>query len=189
MSALPLIADDTSLRPRRLEVMRPMMEVEGHRLDDVVLGGWALGPELGTAPVVVIVGGITASPFPFGDGKLVEEGGHEGWWPAIKAPDLVDPAHFTILCPCGPGNGSTWRGFEDIAQPLPALSVSGRADLVATWLDGIGCRQPVTYLGSSLYCLQGIKVKRLCVISSSDVGNESLTFIVLSFTLLSTSGV
>jgi homoserine O-acetyltransferase len=156
MSALPRIADDTTLRPRRLEVMRASMDVEGHRLDDVVLGGWALGPELGTAPVVVIVGGITASPFPFGDGIPADEGGHEGWWPAVRAPDLIDPARFTVLCPCWPGNGSTWRGFDDLAQPLPSISVLGLADLVATWLDGIGCQQPVTYIGSSLGGMVGV---------------------------------
>jgi homoserine O-acetyltransferase len=156
MSALPAIADDTALRPRRLEVMRTAVEVEGHRLDDVVLGGWALGPELGTAPVVVIVGGITASPFPFGDGKPVDDGGHEGWWPAVRNPDLIDPARFTVLCPCWPGNGSTWRGFEDPAQPVPALSVMGLADLVAIWLDGIGCQQPVTYIGASLGGMVGV---------------------------------
>ena len=59
----------TALVPRPLQVELPSMDVEGHRLEDVVLGGWAYGPALGTAPVIVIVGGITASPFPFGDGK------------------------------------------------------------------------------------------------------------------------
>ena len=58
----------TDLRPRRLVIEHLSITIEGRALEDVQLGGWVYGPELGTAPVVVIVGGITASPFPFGDG-------------------------------------------------------------------------------------------------------------------------
>jgi len=127
-----------------------MMQIEGHALEDVKLGGWAYGPDLGTAPVVVIVGGITASPFPFG-GE-----GHEPWWPALQAPDLIDPSRHTILCPCWPGNGSTWRGFDDLGSALPAISVLGLADLVGIWLDGVGCTQPVTFVGASLGGMVGV---------------------------------
>ena len=123
------------------------MTIEGHALSDVHLSGWAYGPEIGTAPVVVIVGGITASPFPFGDGKTTADA-VEAWWPALKAPDLVDPTRHTVLCPSWPGNGSTWRGLDDDIGP--AISVSGLADLVAAWLDGCGCRLPVTFIGASL---------------------------------------
>ena len=125
------------------------MMVEGHALQDVLLAGYILGPELGTAPVVVIVGGITASPFPFGGPD-----GAEPWWPALNAPDLIDPTRHTILAPCWPGNGSTWQGFDE--APLPPLSASGLADLIAAWFDGIGCTSPVTYAGASLGALVGI---------------------------------
>src|SRR5687767_298509 len=116
------------LVPRRLVVERPAMTVESHELRDVRLTGWAYGPELGTAPVVVIVGGITASPFPFGDGGTGAAIDADAWWPALCAPDLIDPARDTVLCPSWPGNGSTWRGFNDDAAPLP-ISVAGLADL------------------------------------------------------------
>src|SRR5882757_3665143 len=53
--------------PRRCAVAREAMVIEGHALAGVELAGYALGPALGTAPVVIVVGGITASPFPFGD--------------------------------------------------------------------------------------------------------------------------
>lgn len=149
MSADPTIAD-ADLRPRRLVVSRAAMEVDGHALTDVELGGWVYGPELGTAPVIVVVGGITASPFPFGDGKRPADGGQEAWWPALRAPDLIDPARHTIVCPCWPGNGSSWRGLDDPGAAVPALSVLGLADLVASWLDGIGCATPVTFIGASL---------------------------------------
>jgi homoserine dehydrogenase len=133
-----------------VEVRRDAMVVEGHALADVTLAGTVLGPELGTAPVVVVVGGITASALPFGD----EADGVEAWWPALDAADLVDPEQQTVVCPCWPGNGSTWRDFD--AGPLPPLSALGLADLVAAWLDGIGCRTPVTFVGASLGGLVGI---------------------------------
>ncbi|HEY1547141.1 MAG TPA: alpha/beta fold hydrolase, partial [Kofleriaceae bacterium] len=102
------------------------------------LVGYALGQPLGSAPVVAIVGGITASPFPFAE--------RDAWWPAIEP--LVDPAHHTILTLAWPGNGSS-----EIAGPLGAFEL---ADLFAAWLDGIGCTQPLTYLGASLGGLVGI---------------------------------
>ncbi len=148
----PIAAD---LVPRRLEVRRPSLTIEGHALAEVSLAGWAYGPELGTAPVVVVVGGITASPFPLGDGRSEADGGMEPWWPALFAPDLVDPARVTVLCPCWPGNGSTWRGFDDAAPP-PAISVLGLADLVAAWLEGCGCTVPVTFVGASLGGMVGV---------------------------------
>ena len=46
-----------------------------------------------------------------------------------------------MLALCWPGNGSTWRGFDE--GPLPPLSALGLADLIAAWLDGIGCSSPV----------------------------------------------
>ena len=144
-----------ALAPRRILVERPSITIDGRALADVVLSGWAYGPELGTAPVVVIVGGITASPFPFGDGRPIDAGGHEAWWPALCGPDAIDPASHTVLCPSWPGNGSTWRGFDDAVVPHP-LSVSGLADLVAEWLEGGGCTTPVTFIGASLGGMVGV---------------------------------
>lgn len=144
------------------------MVVEGHALEDVTLAGYLLGPPLGTAPVVVVVGGITASPFPFGDAAT----NAEPWWPALQARDLIDPTRQTVLAPCWPGNGSTWRGFDD--GPLPPLSALGLADLIAAWLDGIECRAPITFIGASLGGLVGValavrhpeRVARLITISA-----------------------
>jgi homoserine dehydrogenase len=126
------------------------MMVEGHALEDVTLAGYVLGPPIGTAPVVVIVGGITASPFPFGDAAS----GAEAWWPALNASELIDPSRHTVLAPCWPGNGSTWRGFDDGA--LPPLSALGLADLIVAWLDGIGCVTPIAFIGASLGGLVGV---------------------------------
>ncbi|HET9623908.1 MAG TPA: homoserine dehydrogenase [Kofleriaceae bacterium] len=127
-----------------------MMMVEGHALADVVLAGYVLGPPLGSAPVAIVVGGITASPFPFGDPAT----GAEAWWPALAGPGVLDLARTTVLCPAWPGNGSTWRGFDDGA--VPPLSALGLADLIAAWLDGIACTAAVTYVGASLGGLVGI---------------------------------
>lgn len=141
--------------PRPLRVERRSLTIEGHTLDDVVLGGWAYGPELGTAPAVVVIGGITASPFPLGDRGAGGDEGRDAWWPALFGPDLIDPSRHTVLCPCWPGNGSTWRGFDDPSPP-PAISVLGLADLVAAWLDGCGSDQPVTFIGASLGGMIGV---------------------------------
>jgi len=139
--------------PRRHDVTRASMTIEGHPLTEVSLAGWAYGPPLGTAPVTVVVGGITASPFPLGDGRADEAGGTEPWWPALFAPDLIDITTTTVVCPCWPGNGSMWQGFETASA---GLSVLGLADLVAAWLDGIGCTSPVTFVGASLGGMVGV---------------------------------
>ncbi len=145
----------TAATPRRLEVTCAAITIEGHALADVSLAGWAYGPELGSAPVVVVVGGITASPFPLGDGRGEAAGGSDPWWPALFAPDLIDITRMTVLCPCWPGNGSTWRGLDGPASP-PAISVLGLADLLAAWLDGCGCTTPVTFVGASLGGMVGV---------------------------------
>ncbi len=149
----PLAATD--LRPRRLVVEHLSITIEGRALEEVQLGGWVYGPELGTAPVVVVVGGITASPFPFGDGQAAGDDERAAWWPALCSPDLIDPARHTVLCPSWPGNGSTWRGFDD-PDTIESLSIAGLADLVAAWLDGCGCTTPVTWVGASLGGMVGV---------------------------------
>ncbi len=152
MSAIASLPE-VGTAPQWVEVHRDSMVIEGHALDHVVLGGYILGAPLGTAPVVIVVGGITASPFPFGNG-LDGDAEIEPWWPSLAAADLIDPVRMTILCPCWPGNGSTWRGFDD--GPIPPLSALGLADLIVAWLDGIGCTQPAIYIGASLGGLVGI---------------------------------
>lgn len=142
-------ATPSELRPRRLVVEHASLTIEGRALDHVQLGGWVYGPELGTAPVVLVVGGITASPFPFGDGQAPGDDSRAAWWPALCAPDLIDPTRCTVLCPSWPGNGSTWHGFDD-PHSHESISVAGLADLVAAWLDGCGCLVPVTWVGASL---------------------------------------
>jgi homoserine dehydrogenase len=146
----------TDLRPRRLVIEHLGLTIEGRTLDDVQLGGWVYGPELGTAPAILIVGGITASPFPFGDGEAESpESPRAAWWPAMRAADLIDPAQHTILCPSWPGNGSSWKGFDD-PQSQESISVAGLADFVAAWLDGMGCTVPVTWVGASLGGMVGV---------------------------------
>ena len=158
--------------PRLLSVECPAIEIEGHQLNDVRLGGWAYGPELGTGGVTVVIGGITASPFPLGDDQAPPNEPREAWWPSLFAPDLIDTTRTTVLCPCWPGNGSTWRGFED--EPTPAISVLGLADLIAAWLDGCGCSTPITLVGASLGGMVGVafavrypqRCERLVVVSA-----------------------
>jgi homoserine dehydrogenase len=135
--------------PRRLSIRRDKLRIDEQELADVELGGWLYGPELGTAPVVLVVGGITATPFPFGFGE-----DKAPWWPALLSEDLIDPEVVTVLCPEWPGNGSTFSGINDAEQPTH-LSVQGLADLLAEWLEGISCQVPVTFVGASLGALVG----------------------------------
>jgi homoserine O-acetyltransferase len=168
-------AADNPRAPRRLSVRHTELDLNGHPLRDVELAGWAYGPELGKAPIFVVVGGISASPFPFGDGVPVDEGGQgEGWWSALGDVDLIDPVRHSVLCPAWPGNGSTWAGFDDEATTPPNVSVQDLADLVALWLAGIGCNQPVIFIGASLGGMVGVafavrhpkRVYRLVTISA-----------------------
>lgn len=137
-------------KARQLCVDLAELRVNDQLLHELHLSGWCYGPALGTAPVVVVVGGITASPFPFG-----KEQNDAGWWSALNAPGLVDPERQTILCPAWPGNGSSFKGM-DRPGTVPALSVMDLAELLAHWLRGIGCEQAVTYVGASLGGLVGI---------------------------------
>ena len=141
--------------PRRMTVDRSSLTIEGCALSDVSLSGFAYGPELGTAPIVVIVGGITASPFPLGDDQAPDDDTRTAWWPALFAPDLIDPSRHTVLCPCWPGNGSSWREFDAAAIPA-SMSVNGLADLMAAWLEGCGATSPITFVGASLGGMVGV---------------------------------
>ncbi|MEZ4449224.1 MAG: homoserine dehydrogenase [Nannocystaceae bacterium] len=159
--------------PQALEVAIPELTLAGRRLRGVVLRGYVSGAPLGSAPVIMLVGGITASPFPFGDGE-----GQPGWWPALLGEGLVDLEAHTVVSVAWPGNGSTWIGLEGGGEgegaELPALSASDLADLVALWLEGIGCERPVLYLGASMGGLVGLalasrhpaRVARLVTISA-----------------------
>ncbi|MBL4633204.1 MAG: homoserine dehydrogenase [Kofleriaceae bacterium] len=162
------MSTSSQVHPRRLSVKRDQLRIDGHDLFDVELGGWMCGPALGEAPVVLIVGGITANPFPFGNGS-----DKEAWWPSLQASDLVDPETMTILCPEWPGNGSNFRGIDDVNSNFH-LSVQGLADLLQVWLEGIQCKQPITFVGASLGALVGFamaqrypdRVQRLVSISA-----------------------
>tara|TARA_R110002096_G_scaffold423452_2_gene630634 strand:+ start:41412 stop:43715 length:2304 start_codon:yes stop_codon:yes gene_type:complete len=134
--------------PTRNVVSLPTATIDGQELCDVELGGWVSGQPLGTAPVCLVVGGITATPFPFGGD------GHEAWWPSLAAEDLIDPSSMTVLCPEWPGNGSTYKGVDDPNHRV-FLSVQGLADLVEFWLVGIGCKEPLQFVGASLGALVG----------------------------------
>ncbi len=128
-----------------------------HRLDALSLGGACYGRPVGDAPVTVLMGGITASPWAFGG---ADGGPGAGWWPALLGDGLLDPARETLLCPALPGSGTTWRGLDErseaAARALPRLSVLELADLVAHWLDALDVSGPVRFVGASLGGLVGL---------------------------------
>lgn len=137
-------------RPRPAEVRLPRLSLQGMMLEDVVLRGSAYGVPVGDGPVVVTVGGITASSQPFGDGE------QRGWWPALLDKGLVDPTTQTLLTPDWPAQGSGWSGLGESLEGLPGLSVLDLADLIAAWLEGLGVDRPVHYIGASLGGLVGL---------------------------------
>ena len=130
--------------------------IEGRTLDDVQLGGWVYGPELGTAPVVLIVGGITASPFPFGDGagrrrrsaRAVVAG-------AVRArPDRSREAHGALPV-AGPatarrGRASTIR-IRTNSSRSPGSPIWSRPGSMAA-----AATTPVTWVGASLGGMVGV---------------------------------
>lgn len=165
--------------PRPIDVRLDRVRVGSRDLSDVLLRGYAYGPPLGTAPVVMIVGGITASPFPFGGGIAFGAGTDSGWWPALRQSGLVDLERHTVLCPAHPGNGTGWSGLDEVSydaiRTLPRLSVLDLAELTALWLDGLGVSGiKLWYVGASLGGLVGMalaarhpdRVERLASISA-----------------------
>ncbi len=140
--------------PHPLELTLPDHELAGVRVEELTLRGLRYGRPIGEAPVFVLMGGITAPPTAFGDGR------EPGWWSALARPELIDARRFTVLCPALLGNGSEWRAFAEAPrdQPLelPPVSVSDLADLVAIWLAGVGCEQPICFVGASLGGLIGL---------------------------------
>ncbi len=140
--------------PHSLEHTLPRHELAGVPVEELTLRGLRYGRPLGEAPVIVLMGGITAPPTALGDGR------GPGWWSALARPELIDTRRFTVLCPALLGNGSEWRGFAEAPRErpleLPPVSVSDLSDLVAMWLEGVGCQQPVCFVGASLGGLIGL---------------------------------
>ena len=146
----------TDLRPRRLVIEHLSLTIEGRTLEDVALGGWAYGPELGTAPVVVIVGGITASPFPFGDGQAKREGAQR----AVVAGALrarPDRSRASTRCSARAGRATDRRGA---ASTTPARCRRSRCSAWPTWWrrgsTAAAARSPVTFVGASLGGMVGV---------------------------------
>ncbi len=145
----------------------------GGTLRDVTVRGTLYGRPLGTAPVVVVEGGITANHQPFGDGR------EPGWWPSLLRRDLCDPARHTILAPAVLGNGSDWFELRsaggESAAPLPSLTPFDLAEAIERWLRALECTQRVTFIGASVGGLVGLalalrhpcRVHHLVTISAS----------------------
>ncbi len=135
-------------------------------LQNVVLRGVRFGCPVGDAPLVLVIGGITASPYP------LDHAEHTGWWPAMGAPELLDPQRQTILTFRWPGSGSQWDGMGD--PDAQSLSVSDLADLLELWLtEAVGSRS-LRAVGASLGGLVALaltqrhpeRVERLLTISA-----------------------
>lgn len=158
--------------PRALHARADLRTELGAILRAVDLRGHAYGQPLGTAPVVVLAGGITADALPLGDGQ------QPGWWQALHACGLLDSERQTILAPGTLGNVSDWphlRALDgsDVTE-LPRLTPFDLAEATEAWLAENDCPQGITWLGASVGGLVGLalairhprRVQRLITISA-----------------------
>ncbi len=144
----------------------------GGVLTDVALRGFAWGQPLGTAPVVVLAGGITADALPLGDGT------QPGWWQALEAAGLLPLDRLTVLAPGTLGNVSDWPALQTLdgtaAVAVPRLTPFDLAAATEAWLQQIGCPPAVTWIGASVGGLVGLalalrapeRIQRLITISA-----------------------
>ena len=116
------------------------------------------GPD--DAPVVVVLGGISANLFP-----CLDQAGGPGWWPGLTGKDCaVDPRRHRIL------------GVDFIADPSgrTAPSPSDQAEMIVAALDRIGVARALAVVGASYGGMIALslaehfpaRVERLVVISA-----------------------
>ncbi len=171
--SLALPPDHILPQPRALLGRVAELPLElGDTLQDVTLRGFAYGPPLGSAPVFVLAGGITADALPLGDGR------RPGWWQALEATGLLQLDRHTVLAPGTLGNVSDWPALCALdrtdAVDLPRLTPFDLAAATEAWLMQIGCPQGVTWIGASVGGLVGLalalqrpdRISRLITISA-----------------------
>ena len=133
-----------NLTPRVLTTHHEHLSADGLDLRDVTLSGVHYGREIGTAPVFVLIGGLTADPYALGNGE------QPGWWHALAGEGCIDPTRHTVLCPALPGSGTHWASLDDPDAELQPLSVMGLAALLETWLSDLDCPDGIRIVGASL---------------------------------------
>jgi homoserine dehydrogenase len=133
-----------NLTPRVLTTHHENLSADGLDLRDVTLSGVHYGCEIGTAPVFVLIGGLTADPYALGNGE------QPGWWHALAGEGCIDPTRHTVLCPALPGSGTHWASLDDPDAELQPLSVMGLAALLETWLSDLDCPDGIRIVGASL---------------------------------------
>ena len=136
----------------------------GGVLRDVHLRGHVYGAPLGTGPVYVLAGGITADALPLGDGT------QPGWWQALA--DVLDLTQSTVLAPGTLGNVSDWPELRAIERSdtldLPRLTPLDMAQATELWLQSLEVPDGVTWLGASVGGLVGLG---LAVLHPARVGH------------------
>jgi homoserine O-acetyltransferase len=121
------------------------------------------------APVVVVIGGISANRFVCGRGD-----GKPGWWAGLVGEgSVVDPKRLRVL------------GFDFIADETGhvAPSTKEQAETVVTALDHLGLDRAHALIGASYGGMTGLslaqyfpdRLERLVVVSAADVPHPSAT--------------
>jgi homoserine O-acetyltransferase len=117
----------------------PLSKGEGLGERLVRLSYQLFGPEIGTAPVVVVNHALT------GNSNVTGEG---GWWQGlIGVGKTIDTRHFTVLAFNIPGNG---YGSNDAIDNYKSVSVHDVAALLWQGLDGLGVGEVFAIIGGSL---------------------------------------
>lgn len=129
-------------------------------------------------PVVLVLGGISASRLVFG-----QEDGQRGWWNGIVGPGrALDSDHVRILGIDYLG-GSGLSSRPEPPVPFPSLSSYDQAEAVVSLLDYLGIDQLRAIVGASYGGMVGLalaqrhpqRLQRLVVISASDRAHPMAT--------------
>ena len=129
-------------------------------------------------PVVLVLGGISASRLVFG-----QEDGQRGWWNGIVGPGrALDSDHVCILGIDYLG-GSGLSSRPEPPAPFPSLSSYDQAEAIVALLDHLGIDQLRAIVGASYGGMVGLalaqchpqRLQRLVVISASDRAHPMAT--------------
>ncbi|MBU2525842.1 MAG: alpha/beta fold hydrolase [Bacteroidetes bacterium] len=113
---------------------------KGHTLANVALTYETFGPELGQAPVVLVVHALT------GNSKVC---GAKGWWQDVIGPNkAIDTNHYTVFAPNIPGNGYTGSAY--LIENYREYSARDIAQIIHLGLQKLGISKVYAAIGGSI---------------------------------------
>jgi homoserine O-acetyltransferase/O-succinyltransferase len=164
-----------------LHVPGPTALYHGGKLEHLQIGWTLSGPAGGdsaAAPVVLALGGISASRRVFDAGS-----GRSGWWHEIVGPGkALDTTRVAVLGMDYIGGSEASTGPDGIT-PFPSISSYDQADAALRLLDHLGIQKLGAIVGASYGGMVALafgerypdRVERLVVISAADVAHPMAT--------------